>query len=133
MNLFLLESRRTDQQIAETEEKKRTAEAELHETEDAFLRTKQEYEEIEEQLAELDAVIQQARDTAAGDALKKQQLENQIELLQEQLHSAGRTGSIFRAGSVRWRRISGAGRDSEAADPRRAGQTGNREKGSPPG
>ena len=116
MNLFLLESRRTEQQIAETEEKKRTAEAELHETEDAFLRTKQEYEEIEEKLAELDAVIQQARDTAAGDALKKQQLENQIELLQEQLHSAGQNREHFQSRIRSLEEDIRRREDSEAAD-----------------
>ena len=97
MNLFLLESERTEQQIAETEAKKRAAETELRETQEAFEKTKQEYEEIEQSLSQLDQVIQQARDTAAENALKKQQLENQIRLLQEQLHSAGRNQEHFQS------------------------------------
>ena len=95
MNLFLLESQRMEQQIAETAEKKQAAEAELRETEEAFLRTKQEYEEIEKSLADLDEVIRQARDTASENALKKQQLENQIRLLEEQLHSSGQNREHF--------------------------------------
>ena len=95
MNLFLLESARTEQQIAETEEKKKRAEEELRTTEEAFARTKQEYEEIESNLSRLDEKIQELREQASGNALRKQQLEGQVRLLQEQISSSAKNREQF--------------------------------------
>ena len=95
MNLFLLESRHTEQQIAETKEKKEAAEEELRDTQEAFERTKQEYEAIEAQLSGLDEKIQELREQASKSALRKQQLEGQISLLEEQINSSRKNREHF--------------------------------------
>ena len=97
IQLFLEESERLDSLASETEQKKTAAEKELEETSAAFERTKQEYEDIERRLAELDEVIAAAREEASGNALRKQQLEGQINILQEQIHAALQNSEHFRS------------------------------------
>ena len=88
ISLFLVESERIEMQMREIVERKETAEEELRQTEEAFERTKQEYDRIEHHLEEMDATILNAREEASRNALQKQQLEGQIDVLKEQIHAA---------------------------------------------
>ena len=54
----------------------------------SLIRHKAEYERLEKELEELDTKIQEARTQASENALKKQQLENSVELLKEQIRAA---------------------------------------------
>lgn len=88
INMFLLEMERIRKEQAKVEERYAVAEEQLNATKEAFERTKQEYEKLEQEQEELDRTILSARDQAGENALKRQQLENQIKVLQEQIHAA---------------------------------------------
>ena len=88
VNMYLAESAHIREQLKETEEKYRISQGELQQTQAQFDQTKAEYERLEKELEELDTKIQEARTQAGENALKKQQLENSVELLKEQIRAA---------------------------------------------
>ena len=87
INMFLLEMERIRNDLAKVEDRYRIAEEQLKSTKEAFEHTKQEYEKLEQEQEKLDQTILSARDQAGENALKRQQLENQIEVLNEQIHA----------------------------------------------
>ena len=90
INMFLLEMERIRNDLAKVEDRYRITEEQLKSTKEAFEHTKQEYEKLEQEQEKLDQTILSARDQAGENALKRQQLENQIEVLNEQIHEIGR-------------------------------------------
>ena len=88
INMFLLETARLNNQIKEIDEKLGIAQGELEESNQKFSEMKEEYESIEEKVDEIDAGIERAKSQRNETTLLKQQLENQIELLKEQINSA---------------------------------------------
>ena len=90
INMFLLEMERIRNDLTKVEDRYRIAEEQLKSTKEAFEHTKQEYEKLEQEQEKLDQTILSARDQAGENALKRQQLENQIEVLNEQIHASER-------------------------------------------
>ena len=88
INMFLLETERIQEQIADIEEKLTNTQAELGEAGQQYDAMKAEYDAVEEQMDNIDASIEKAKSQLNETSLLKQQLENQIELLKEQIHSA---------------------------------------------
>ena len=88
INMFLLETERIQEQIADIEEKLTNTRAELGEAGQQYDAMKAEYDAVEEQMDNIDASIEKAKSQLNETSLLKQQLENQIELLKEQIHSA---------------------------------------------
>lgn len=88
VNMFLIEMEHISSQLAETTEKYRLASEEFEETNAEFDRTKQEYEKLEIELDALDEAINGAREKSSKNALVKQQLEGQIDVLREQIRAA---------------------------------------------
>ena len=88
VNLFLAENEHTESLLKELEEKTKTAEHQLQETNGAYEKTKEEYDRLEKELEELEEKMESLREETQGKALQKQQLEGQINVLKEQL-SAG--------------------------------------------
>ncbi len=88
VNLFLIEMKNIETQILEITSKYEAASSQLDKSKHNFEKTKQEYEKLEHELEDLDERISSARDQSSQDALTKQHLENQIELLKEQIHNS---------------------------------------------
>ena len=88
VNMFLVETSYIREQLKEVEAKYQAAQDELNQTQSVFEQTKTEYEELEKELEQLDEKIQQARELSSQNALKKQQLENDIQILREQIRAA---------------------------------------------
>lgn len=88
VNMFLIETSYLRQQLKEVEEKYSNAREELNKTQEAFEQTKTEYDQIEKELEELDGQIEGSREESSRNALKKQQLENDIQILREQIRAA---------------------------------------------
>ena len=79
INMFLLETERLKEQIAETEDKLSVSREELQEADASYGAMKEEYEAIEAQVDEIDDSIEKAKSQRAETNLLKQQLENQID------------------------------------------------------
>lgn len=84
---FLIHSEQSKCQIAQVDEKIEGAAAHTDELRSAFDETRQEYTRLEGLIEEQDVAIEDARKRLADDALKKQQLVSNIELLKEQIHT----------------------------------------------
>ena len=88
INMFLLETARIREQIQGIEGKLAATRQELAEAGSAYADMKQEYEAVEEQVDGIEAAIEKAKSQLNETTMLKQQLENQIALLREQIHSA---------------------------------------------
>lgn len=88
VNLFLLESERIEREHKETEEKYRIADAQLKETNAAYDRIRKEYDELGSGIAQMDERINSIREEIGNTSMVRQKLENQIQLLTEQIHTA---------------------------------------------
>ena len=88
VNLFLLEFERLRRELQEVEEKKNQAEEQIADTNAAYEKAKEEYELLEAELEKLDIVLQEKRESISQGQLRRQQFENQIELLGEQINTA---------------------------------------------
>ena len=88
INMFLLEADRLKEQIRDVEAKDNLTKAQMGEANRLYEDTKQEYESIEEQVDTMDASIETYNRKLNETSMLKQQLENQIALLKEQIHSA---------------------------------------------
>ena len=87
VNLFLIEMERVALQIKETEEKQDTAENQLKDLQQQFEKTKEEYERLEKNLEELEERTAREREASGQNALAQQQMEGQIRVLEEQIHT----------------------------------------------
>ena len=88
VNMFLVETAYIREQLKDLDDKIRIAQGELSQTQEAFAQTRSEYERLEQELEQLDEQIQRAREEAGKNALQKQQLENDIQILKEQIRAA---------------------------------------------
>ncbi len=88
INMFLLEMERLKTQKAGVEEKLANAREESENAKKQYEAMKEEYEAVETQMEEIDASVEKANAQLNETNLLKQQLEGQIELLKEQIHSA---------------------------------------------
>lgn len=88
VNLFLLEFDRLRKELAGTQEKQNAAEEQLGQTKEKYETAKEEYEALEAKIEELDARFQEKRDEVTQGQLCRQQFENQIQLLGEQINTS---------------------------------------------
>ena len=91
VNMFLLETDRIESEQKETEEKFQIADSELEETKESFFNVKRDYEEMEHAITEMDDQITDLRERLNQATLMKGKLEGQINVLNEQIHTAETT------------------------------------------
>ena len=95
INMFLLETARLKEQISEVDSKLDISKEELEQAGVAYNAMKAEYEAVEEQVDEIEDSIEGYKNRLNETNLLKQQLENQIALLKEKIHSARMTDEHF--------------------------------------
>ena len=88
VNMFLLESERVKTQLSSLEEKYKIASTDLNETTEKYDNTKAEYEKLQSELEALDEAIEKKRTELSDTNVLKGRLEGQINVLEEQIHSA---------------------------------------------
>ena len=109
VNMFLMEFANTAQALKELEEKHRIAQNQLEETQKSYDQTKIEYDRLEKELEDLNTKMDALRISGQEQAIRKQQLEGQINVLNEQIlagaqneeHYKGRLQTIEAELSVR--------------------------------
>ena len=89
VNVFLLENVRVRQQLAETDGKLTIAGGDLNETTKKYESIKEEYEKVQNDIELLEQTIEQARTSLTDTSVLRGKLEGEINVLKEQLHSAG--------------------------------------------
>lgn len=95
INMFLLETARLKEQISEVDGKLEISREELEQAGVSYDAMKAEYEAVEEQVDEIEDSIEGYKNRLNETNLLKQQLENQIALLKEKIHSARMTDEHF--------------------------------------
>ena len=88
INMFLLETERLKDLSGQVEDKLKLTKEELEQASADYDGMKQEYEAVEEQMETIDESIEHSKNQLNETSMLKQQLENQIALLKEQIHSA---------------------------------------------
>ena len=88
INMFLLEAARIQEQIKEIDEKLLFTKEELESASRQHGDMKKEYESVEDQMDGIDTSIERAKSQLSETTMLKQQLESQIAILKEQIHSA---------------------------------------------
>ena len=88
INMFLLETERLRELSSKVEEKLTIVKEEFAQANMDYDGMKQEYEAVEEQMETIDEAIEHSKNQLNETSMLKQQLENQIALLNEQIHSA---------------------------------------------
>ena len=103
INMFLLETARIEEQVKQVESRLNLATGELETASEQYENMKKEYESVEEQVDSIDASIERSKSQLNETTMLKQQLENQIALLKEQIHSARVNDEHYdqRAGTIR--------------------------------
>ena len=97
VNMFLLEYEHTGKLLKELEEKTRIAEGQLKEAQDAHSRTRDEYERLEKSLEELNEHMDALREASRDRAIRRQQLEGEINVLHEQILAGEQNDSHYRS------------------------------------
>ncbi len=95
VNLFVLEETRVEKQLGEIHERTEIAEHDSQETKNRFDQTKSEYEEVEKSLEALDEEVHALEEKSSKNAVIRQQLQGQIELLKEQIASITKSGEQY--------------------------------------
>jgi len=93
--LFAINEARREEAFRDLNEKNSSAKNELEEISAELDKTKKEYEEVSARVEELDAGILDIRNRKADAAVKKQQLENQISILEEQIKGAASNRLLY--------------------------------------
>ena len=88
INMFLLETDRLKEQIADLDEKIKLSSGEMAASRQKFEERKNEYEAIEDEIEEINQEIEKAKHQLNETTLLKQQLEGQINVLNEQINTA---------------------------------------------
>ena len=96
VNMFLLESRQTEKDLLVLREKNETASAQLEDTNREYQHTKVEYDRLEQELEELNRQMDELREKTQQNALQKQQLEGQINVLNEQIQAGLQSDTHFK-------------------------------------
>ena len=102
VNMFLLEYASTAESLKELEGKYKLAQGELNQAQKAYEQTKVEYDRLEQELEQLNHEMETLRSDSQEQALKRQQMEGQVNVLNEQIlagvqneeHYQGRLASI---------------------------------------
>ncbi len=89
VNVFLLEHNRIREQLASVEEKYGIATTQLQDSTVQYDEIKLEYERIQQEIEQLEVSIEETRNSLADSGMMRSRLENQIDVLREQIHSAG--------------------------------------------
>ncbi len=97
VNMFLLEMERIETELKSVTEKFEVANSEYKEANETYESIKYEYEKMEQDIADIDARINSIRENMNQSILVKGNLENQINLLNEQIHSAENTDELMRS------------------------------------
>jgi len=97
VNMFLLEMERIETELKAVTEKFAIANNEYEEANEAYENIKREYEKMEQDIAEMDERINSIRENMNQSILVKGNLENQINLLNEQIHSAENTDELMQS------------------------------------
>ncbi len=87
INLFQIEEERTETQLGELTSRLEIAQGDMQETTDAFERTRAEYDAIEHEIEDIDSDVLALTDKASKNALIRQQLLGQIDLMNEQIRT----------------------------------------------
>ena len=96
VNMFLLESQQTEKDLLVLREKNETASAQLEDTNREYQHTKVEYDRLEQELEELNRQMDELREKTQQNALQKQQLEGQINVLNEQIQAGLQSDTHFK-------------------------------------
>ena len=88
VNMFLMEYAAAAKELKELEEKNIIAQNQLKDTQSSYDRTKMEYERLEQELEDLNSKMDALRISGQEQAIRKQQLEGQINVLKEQINTA---------------------------------------------
>ena len=88
VNMFLLEIERIEREEKELNEKYRIANDEMEETNVAYEKIKEEYETLEQSMKDMDEKINSIRENVSNSSVMKEKLESQIQVLNEQIHTA---------------------------------------------
>lgn len=91
VNMFLLEVERIEGQLKEVQEKYRIADQELKDANESYESVKTEYEKMEQDMASVDEKIDSIRENLSNSTVMKGKLEGQINVLNEQIHTAEMT------------------------------------------
>ena len=97
VNLFLLEFQRIRKELEETQDKVQVAQEQLEDAKAEYEKARSDYEIQEEELEALSVSLQEKRDSISQGKLKRQQFENQIQLLKEQINTARTSEEHLRA------------------------------------
>ena len=97
VNMFLLEYEHTGKLLKELEEKTRIAEGQLKEAQESHSRTRDEYERLEKSLEELNEHMDALREASRDRAIRRQQLEGEINVLHEQILAGEQNDSHYRS------------------------------------
>ena len=97
VNMFLLEMERIETELKSVTEKFEIANNEYEEANQTYESIKREYEKMEQDIADMDERINSIRENMNQSILVKGNLENQINLLNEQIHSAENTDELMQS------------------------------------
>ncbi|MBQ8307147.1 MAG: chromosome segregation protein SMC [Blautia sp.] len=97
VNLFLQESAYTAEQLRDLNDKHARSSEELSEARDQYDRTREEYDRIEQELEQLNASIDALREENKQDAIRKQELDGRIHVLQEQILAGAQTDEHYKS------------------------------------
>ena len=97
VNMFLLEMERIETELKSVTEKFTIANNEYEEANQTYESIKREYEKMEHDIADMDERINSIRENMNQSILVKGNLENQINLLNEQIHSAENTDELMQS------------------------------------
>ena len=97
VNMFLLEYSSTAESLKELGEKHRLAQENLEDTQKEYEQTRVEYDRLEQELEELNTRMDALRMESQEQALHKQQLEGQINVLNEQILAGVQNEDHYRA------------------------------------
>ncbi len=89
--MFLLEAEHIDEQQKDVQGKFETADQEAREAKDAYEQVKSEYERMEQELSDTEEKLTTIRENLSSSAVMKGKLEGQINVLNEQIHTAEMT------------------------------------------
>lgn len=87
VNLFQIDAKRIERQLGEIKERSEIAEHDIALTKEKFEQTRSEYEQVEKDLDEIDATVTSLSEKSSKNAVLRQQLKGQIDLLREQISS----------------------------------------------
>jgi chromosome segregation protein len=95
VNMFLLENEAQKKNLIESEENLEVASKQLTEAQEKYEDTKAEYEGIQEEIETLDHEIEEARAKITDTSVKREKLEGQIGIMNEQIRSATNDSEHF--------------------------------------